>query len=148
MSKPCPAKESMVSGASEFELCEERGGSISSGLILTADKQATEQLTHQMAECGLQSVCLGSLLELQVSTLNCNSALLLCEESLPDGTFRDALRVIQSIGRRIPVIVFSRIADWESYLEAVRFGAYDCLRYPFRKGELRWIVARMLRTSP
>jgi len=47
-------------------------------------------------------------------------SLLLCEEQLPDGTFRDALNFLSGTTRHIPMIVFSRIAEWENYLEAVR----------------------------
>ncbi|MGB9464373.1 MAG: hypothetical protein WBR10_04620, partial [Candidatus Acidiferrum sp.] len=72
---------------------------------------------------------------------------LLCEEVLPDGNFRDALRILATAARKIPVIVFSRIADWDSYLQAVRLGAYDCVRYPFRSGELRWILGQITRAN-
>jgi hypothetical protein len=30
----------------------------------------------------------------------------------------------------------------------VRCGAYDCLRYPFRKGELERIICQMLEQQP
>jgi len=41
-------------------------------------------------------------------------------------------------------VVFSRLGEWDHYLEAIRLGAFDCLRYPFRTGELRWVVNRAL----
>lgn len=118
-----------------------------SALILTGDEQAGEGLPSLVTECGLEPVRLSSLGELRTGALDERAAVLLCEEVLPDGNFRDALRILATAARKIPVIVFSRIADWDSYLQAVRLGAYDCVRYPFRSGELRWILGQITRAN-
>jgi DNA-binding NtrC family response regulator len=79
-----------------------------------------------------------------MGALDERTALLLCEQVLPDGDFRDALRILAAAARKIPVIVFSRIAGWDTYLQAVKLGAHDCLRYPFRRGELKWILGQII----
>jgi DNA-binding NtrC family response regulator len=121
------------------------GGYDRSALILTGDEHASENLPSQVAECGLEPVCLGSVGELRTGALDKSATLILCQDDLPDGDFRDVLRFLTAVARKIPVIVFSRIADLDSYLRAVRLGAYDCTRYPFRSGELQWILRQILR---
>lgn len=145
---------SRVLSTGDGSLLEQRwpacGGRTASGyercaLILTGDEEAGESLSPLVTECGLEPVCLGSLGELRTSALDERAALVLCEEVLPDGNFRDALRILAAVVRKVPVIVFSRIADWDSYLQAMKHGAYDCLRYPFRSGELQWILGQIIR---
>ena len=123
------------------------GGYEKSALILTGDKQACENLAPVVTECGLEPVRLGSVGDLRTGALDERTALLLCEQVLPDGDFRDVLRILGTAVRKIPVIVFSRIADWDSYLQAVKLGAHDCLRYPFRRGELKWILGQIIRAQ-
>jgi DNA-binding NtrC family response regulator len=121
---------------------------IGRALILTADEAAAAILPRVIQESGLQPISIGTLADLRSYHWNSTISLLLCEEQLPDGTFRDALNFLAGMARHIPVIVFSRIAEWENYLEAVRCGAYDCLRYPFRSGELERIICQMLEQQP
>lgn len=123
------------------------GGYEKSALILTGDEQACENLAPALTECGFEPVRLGFVGELRTGALDERAALLLCEQFLPDGDFRDALRILTIAAKKIPVIVFSRIADWDSYLQAVKLGAFDCLRYPFRHGELQWILGQIHRAQ-
>jgi DNA-binding NtrC family response regulator len=113
-------------------------------LILTGDEAAAAILPGIIQQSGLQPISIATLAYLRSYRWNSTISLLLCEERLPDGTFRDALNFLGGTARHIPVIVFSRIAEWENYLEAVRVGAYDCLRYPFRTGELERLICQIL----
>jgi DNA-binding NtrC family response regulator len=122
------------------------GGYERSAVILTGDKHASERVPPLLADCGFEPICLGSVGELRTGALDKSAVLILCEDVLPDGDFRDVLRVLAAVPRKIPVIVFSRFADWDSYLRAVRLGAYDCMRYPFRSGELEWILRQIIWT--
>lgn len=122
------------------------GGYERSALILTGDEHASERVPSLVAECGLEPICIGSVGELRTGALDKSTALILCEDVLPDGDFRDVLRVLTAAARKIPVIVFSRFADWDSFLRAVRLGAYDCMRYPFGSRELQWILRQIIRT--
>ena len=120
------------------------GGYEKNALILTGDEQASENLAPELIECGFEPVRLSSVGELRTGALDERAALVLCEQFLPDGDFRDALRILRIAAKKIPVIVFSRLADWDSYLQAVKLGAHDCLRYPFRRGELKWILGQII----
>jgi DNA-binding NtrC family response regulator len=132
---------------SETGIARRRSIAFGRALILTGDEKASSSLPGLVQQCGLEPLSLSTMAALRSCRLNSRISLLLCEERLPDGTFRDALGFLRGMAQPIPVIVFSRIAEWENYLEAMRQGAYDCLRYPFRTGELQWIIGRMLQQS-
>ena len=134
--------------SSNAEIARRRSTTIGRALILTADEAAEAILPAIIQQSGLQPISIATLANLRSYHWNTTISLLLCEERLPDGTYRDALDFLRGKERRVPLIVFSRIAEWEDYLEAVRCGAYDCLRYPFRNGELQQIICQMLEQQP
>jgi len=109
-------------------------------LILTGDPHAKEALPPLIIACGFEPVRLSAIGDLRTGGLDSAAVLLLCEESLPDGDFRDALRILNHSARKIPVIVFSQLADWDGYLRAMQAGAFDFLRYPFLSGELQRVL--------
>lgn len=47
----------------------------------------------------------------------------------------------------IPVVVASRLDDWDSYLKAMRKGAFDYVGCPPRRHEVEWVVRSILRRS-
>ena len=127
---------------------ERNSGHERSALILTDDDHVSGNLPSLVEQCGLEPICLSSIGQLRTGALDDRATLILCDDVLPDGDFRDALRILTAAARTIPVIVFSRIADWDSYLRAVRLGAYDCMRYPFRNAELQWILRQIIGAPP
>ena len=66
-----------------------------------------------------------------------NSApLVLCERLLPDGDWKDLLAVVNRMEGPPRIIVTSRQADDELWIEALNFGAFDVLRLPARPSEV------------
>ena len=113
-------------------------------LMLAVDPGASECIGEALDRCGFELVLLSTVAELRSCIRKSEISVLVCEEVLRDGNYKDVLRVSRGAGGHIPVVVFSRLAEWDQYQEAIRLGAFDCLRYPFRTGELRWVVNRAL----
>ena len=113
-------------------------------LMLAIDPGVSQCIGEALDRCGLEPVLLSTVAELRSCIRKSGISVLVCEEVLLDGNYKEVLRVSRAAGGHIPVVVFSRLADWDQYMEAVRLGAFDCLRYPFRTGELRWVVNRAL----
>jgi DNA-binding NtrC family response regulator len=116
-------------------------------LTLAVDPGASECIGEVLERCGFEPVLLSTIAELRSCIRESGTSVLVCEEVLLDGNYKEVLRVSCDVGGHIPVVVFSRFADWDQYLEAIRLGAFDCLRYPFRTGELRWVVNRALQSG-
>jgi CheY-like chemotaxis protein len=70
--------------------------------------------------------------------------LVFCDEHLPDGTYRDLLRLIRSRQRTIPVVVISRVGEWKEYLEATQLGAFDVIPFPLRPTDVEFTVIRAM----
>lgn len=48
-----------------------------------------------------------------------------CEDQLADGNYRDLVEAAERTTAEAPLIVVSRLADWNEYLKAARAGAFD-----------------------
>ena len=68
------------------------------------------------------------------------ASVVICEQSLSDGSWRDVLRTAQMHAWPPPLIVTSRLADSELWAEVLNLGGYDVLAQPFRAQEVMWSV--------
>jgi len=121
---------------------------IKTAMLLGADPEACEVGSRLLERCGLTTMKLSTVADLRKGMAEQEACLLLCEDVLPDGDFRDVLKVVRDSRATVPVILFSRLADWDEYLAAVKLGAHDLLRFPFRAGELQWVIDRTLAERP
>ncbi len=65
----------------------------------------------------------------------------LCEESLPDATWKDVLADVASMPDGPVLIVTSRLADDLLWAEVLNLGAYDLLMKPFDANEVFRVVS-------
>ena len=71
---------------------------------------------------------------------NQNVDLVFCDRTLADGTYRDVLAMTRSKTPRVRLVVTSRLADWEEYLEALDNGAFDLIASPSQTAEIVRVV--------
>lgn len=71
-------------------------------------------------------------------------AVVLCDQVLPDGSWRDLLRDLADLATTPALIVASALADEALWAEVLNLGAYDLLSKPFREDE----VLRTLSMAP
>ena len=50
--------------------------------------------------------------------------------------------------RKVPVVVTSRLADWDEYLEALRHGAVDLIPSPCKPSDVSSAIAQAHREAP
>src|SRR5215472_1221379 len=55
-----------------------------------------------------------------------------CEERLPDGSFRDLLRMQFVKAQATRWVVLLTTGEWAEYLEALKLGATDAVRCPMK----------------
>jgi len=70
------------------------------------------------------TICVSRLSECLELLASDNIEFVFCDWQLTDGTYRDLLAVLRAIGRRANLVVASRLADWDEYLEAMEHGAF------------------------
>jgi len=63
-----------------------------------------------------------------------------CDQLLADGDWRDLLKDLQGEHRMPPLIVSSRLADDRLWAEVLNLGGYDLLASPFAASEVSRVV--------
>jgi|SwirhisoilCB3_FD_contig_61_2837709_length_421_multi_2_in_0_out_0_1 DNA-binding NtrC family response regulator len=60
----------------------------------------------------------------------------LCDNNLPDGGWRDLLALLGALNAALPVVVMSSAADESMWAEVLRGGAFDLLAKPLEKEDI------------
>jgi DNA-binding NtrC family response regulator len=113
-------------------------------LIVSGVTQSRDGLAQVASKCKLRPVCCGTLAAAKALMTRQQFAVVVCEDSLPDGNFHAMVGAGTRRRGRHPVIVVSSQDDWESYLLAMRAGAFDCLSSSSGTGEVERILATAL----
>ena len=116
-------------------------------VIVSADPKAQQALASLLDKSGLASIPASTVKETESILSQDLISVILCSEELPDGGFRDVLRQTTKAMNRVPVVVLSRLADWERYLSVLKGGAFDCVLYPSSAGEIERVVRNALDCS-
>jgi len=67
-------------------------------------------------------------------------AVVMCDQHLPDGSWKDLLEVMASVSDPPPLVVTSRLADERLWAEVLNLGGYDLLTRPLDRCEVRRVL--------
>jgi DNA-binding response OmpR family regulator len=112
-------------------------------LIICAEGESRKRIVATTHKCGLGPVSCSTLNDARSLLARQHFTVVFCSDTLPDGDFR---AVIQT-ARSIPIIVLSRLAEWESYLVAINAGAFDYIACPPDPAETERILRFALSES-
>ena len=116
-------------------------------LMVSACLEHRKTLLRILEGLNLDVVISSSLVQATEFLARQTTALIFCDENLPDGTYHDLL-VQRNSGQRIPpVVVAMRDSDWERYLEAIRRGAFDAIRRPFTPTDVELVLIHASRAE-
>ncbi len=101
-------------------------------------------VTSAMNHWSMDPVCCSSVQEASNLLPEANPSLIFCEETLPDGTYRDLLRNLNK-PPKARFVVISPTADIDAnYNEALSLGAFDMIASPCRRSDVQWIAIRAM----
>jgi DNA-binding NtrC family response regulator len=109
-------------------------------LVASSDVERRATLAKILEECNLEAVLASSVEEVRIALTKGSVHLLFCEDNLPEGDFREVLRVAKAIRPEAQVVVASLLGGWGMYLEAMQLGAFDFIAPPYRDAAVRSIV--------
>jgi len=95
-------------------------------LIVCAKGESRERVIATTYKCGLGPVSCSTLDDARFLLARQDFTIVFCSDTLPDGDFHAVIRTARSI----PVIVLSRLAEWEPFLVAINAGAFDYIACP------------------
>lgn len=68
------------------------------------------------------------------------SAIVLCDERLRDGTYRDLLDNCKCVSHEARILVLARHPDWPEYLDVLKSGGFDLLAWPSSSTNVIWAI--------
>ena len=113
-------------------------------LVALADPASQRALSNVLPLHDAEPVFASTMREARDVLASGPVALVVCEDCLIDGSYRDLLPVAQAARGDVPVVVTSRTDNPEEYLEAMKLGAFDFVAAPFSRTELDRIVHNAL----
>lgn len=114
-------------------------------LVLSSDLEARDVLIRILNQEGCDPICAHDVAEALPLLRQVATGLIFCDCQLQDGTYRDLLHALRSQKTKLPVVVTSRLADWDGYLEAMRLGAFDMIAIPYRPADVEWVLMQARR---
>ncbi len=117
-------------------------------LLALSDPASVEAMCNAFAGTETELEFFPNLADLRANLGPGKALIVFCQARLPDGTFRDLLKLAASQDSEIPVVVCSDFFDKTSYIEAMSLGAYDYIAFPYRRAEVEWIIGNVLRRIP
>ena len=112
-------------------------------LVIASDPETRKALSSILQTEGLKSVHASQLSEGRALLASQPVGMVFCERHLADGSYLDLLPAAQTKAGSVPVVVTSRLADWDEYLEALRHGAVDLIPSPCKKSDVTSALAQV-----
>jgi len=109
-------------------------------LVVSSEPENRRVLTAILNREGWDTICASRVSECREVLVGLNISLVFCDRRLPDGAYRDVLAITRSLNRNVRLVVTSRLADWDEYLEALHYGAFELIVSPCRPNDVVWAL--------
>lgn len=116
-------------------------------LVVSSDIKNRHALLDMLSRRGWNTICASTVGECQQMLSGGNFGLVFCERRLADGTYREVLTLTRLLGpnARVRLVVTSRLADWDEYLEALHDGAFDLIASPSQTADIVRVINQVQR---
>jgi DNA-binding NtrC family response regulator len=113
-------------------------------LVVSSDDEVRRDLAGIVGLWGLEPVLCATVADSRAALTRYPICVVVCEDQLADGNYRDLVEAVERTAADAPVIVVSHLADWSEYLSAVRAGAFDYIALPPRRTEIERAIKNAL----
>jgi DNA-binding NtrC family response regulator len=114
-------------------------------LIVSSELEHRRALNDILRKEGYETLCASRVSECQQALQTQKVSLIFCDRRLSDGNYRDVVALTRASNQRIRVVVTSRLADWDEYLEALHHGAFDLIASPCQPTDVLWAMVQARR---
>src|SRR6202007_2922499 len=94
---------------------------------------------------GYNTICASRVSECREALQTQNVSLIFCDRRLSDVNYRDVVAATRESRYHARVIVTSRLADWDEYLDALHHGAFDLIASPCQPTDVLWALVQARR---
>jgi DNA-binding NtrC family response regulator len=114
-------------------------------LIVSPELEHRRALNEILRKEGHETICASRVSECQEALQTQNVSLIFCDRRLSDGNYRDVVEASRAARQPVRVIVTSRLADWDEYLDALHNGAFDLIASPCQPTDVLWAIVQVRR---
>lgn len=111
-------------------------------LVVSSEIRNRDSLRDVLDQEGGKTIYVSTVGECKEVFASQNVDLVFCDRSLADGTYRDILAMTRLRSPYVRLVVTSRLADWEEYLEALDNGAFDLIASPSQTADIVRVISR------
>lgn len=116
-------------------------------LVVSSELENRRALNELLLKEGHETICASRLSECHEALQSQNISLIFCDRRLSDGNYRDVVTAARNARRPAKVVVTSRLADWDEYLDALHHGAFDLIASPCQPTDVLWAIVQARRES-
>jgi DNA-binding NtrC family response regulator len=114
-------------------------------LIVSSELENRRALNEILRREGYETTCASRVSECQEALQTQNVSLIFCDRRLSDGNYRDVVAAARGSRPHARVVVTSRLADWDEYLDALHHGAFDLIASPCQPTDVLWAIVQARR---
>src|SRR5256714_6563147 len=114
-------------------------------LVASPEIESRRALTTILRNEGHETLTASRLGEVKEALDSQNIGIIFCDRRIADGNYRDVLALTRTQQKPVKVVVTSRLADWDEYLEALHHGAFDLIASPCRPTDVLWALIQARR---
>ena len=114
-------------------------------LVVSSELEHRRALNDILRKEGYETICASRVSECQEALQTQNVSLIFCDRRISDGNYRDVEALTRAANQRIRVVVTSRLADWDEYLDALHHGAFDLIASPCQPTDVLWAIVQARR---
>jgi two-component system response regulator AtoC len=114
-------------------------------LIVSSELENRRALNEILCKEGHETICASRVSECQEALQTQKVSLIFCDRRLSDGSYRDVIAATRAARQPVRVIVTSRLADWDEYLDALHNGAFDLISSPCQPTDVLWSIVQARR---
>jgi DNA-binding NtrC family response regulator len=114
-------------------------------LIVSSELENRRALIAILHKEGYETICASRVSECREALQTQNVSLIFCDRRLSDGNYRDVVAAMRESRYHARVIVTSRLADWDEYLDALHHGAFDLIASPCQPTDVLWAIVQARR---
>ena len=109
-------------------------------LVASSELENRRALAAMLEKEGYDTICVSRASECKEVLETQSVGLVFCDRRLTDGGYRDVVAAAAHASQgKVRVVVTSRLADWDEYLEALHHGAFDLIASPCRPTDVMWL---------
>ena len=109
-------------------------------LSVSSDPENHESLRQAVTETRFRVRCAATCAEAVEQAGKLKPAVITCEQTLSDGTWRDLLQLLAALPEPPPVVVIAHNADEWLWAEVLNHGGYDVVERPLQRKEMARVL--------